>query len=689
MSQRQPKVNIIILQYNNAVDTLDCLWSLKNINYSKLAVTIVDNASEKEELDKIKEYLKSNSDRFDIKIIETGFNLGFSGGNNVGVEDALKNGADYVLLLNNDTVVSPDFLDILVKEAEKNPEFGILAPKIFYYRYGPGYDEIWSSGADVKFLDTNIQHKTKNFAGIRNVGYVPGAGMLIRKEVFDNVGYLDEDYFLYYEDLDFCLQVKRAGYEIGCVGDSAIWHKVSKTTEMLPSPSRLRYAFRNTLMLSGRFGDWKTKMLMPLWMKYVAFKQLIKLWFMPSKKDSARAILAGLSDYIFNRVGNIESPKIKVGIECSDLEDVRYGIGKTLIRLVSYLTENREVRNNYAFYLYFKGNIPNDKILKHPIFRKRLLRIPSAPLSFNIFYHIYIPAAYCWHNLKTCVFFPYMLPAFFKGKSIVMLTNDVIYEIKRKALPFRYRLGYGLFSWWAAKRADRIMSLSNYAKDIIAQSYNISPDKIFVNNLGIDKIFDEQPEQKVIENTKRKLGLGNNFITFVGQAFPRRRLRETLLAFKKVKSPRDNLQFLFVGADKYPDSSLQDLISNINGKFGDKTVVYRNRLNEDELRSVYAATKVIAYISTSEAQGLPPMEALKYGTPALLKDYGLSRELFKDNAFYVQDETDVDEITLVMQRALNEKGTLEKIRKKGYKIASQYTWEKCVETLIHEIKQIA
>lgn len=689
MINKYPKINIIILQYNNSVDTLDCLWSLRHVNYSQFDVVIVDNASKEEEIAKIREYAKDNVDRFDTHLIENSVNLGYAGGNNIGIEYALnKNRADYILILNNDTVVSPEILEELVNFAEENKEYGIIGPKMNVYRRGPGEDKIWFSGAEVQFLNTNVKHKVNPNNKTGETGFIPGAGIFIRKDVIEKVGYLDEDYFLYYEDMDFSIRVKQAGFKIGYVSDAVIWHKISGSVSALPDKDRLRYIFRNTLVLANRFGDWKTKLKIVPWMLYIGGKQLVKILFVPKTREVSKSILSAFGDFIKNRIGDFHHPKIKIGIESSDLEDSRYGIGKTLIRLAQYLHKNEEIRNNYAFYLYFKGKIPNDPALNHPIFRKRHLRIPKVPTSFNVFYHIYLPVAYWTHRLNACLFFAYMLPAFFKGKSIVMLTNDVIYEIKNKDLPFRYRLGYGLFSWWAAKRADKILTLSNHAKTVIAKSYKIDPDKIFVSQLGIDKTFDERPDITDINDTKRKLGIDRFFITFVGQAFPRRRLKETLLAFKKIKQRNDGLQFLFVGIDKYPDSSLQDLIKEINNEFND-AVVYHHRLESDDLRSIYAGTKLIAYISTSEAQGLPPMEALKYGTPALLKDYGLSRELFDDMAFFIKDETDINEIADNMKQALDEESPLrKKIKQGGKSIADRYTWEGFVKNLLNEIRQI-
>ncbi|MDX1372285.1 MAG: glycosyltransferase, partial [Nitrososphaeraceae archaeon] len=114
-----------------------------------------------------------------------------------------------------------------------------------------------------------------------------------------------------------------------------------------------------------------------------------------------------------------------------------------------------------------------------------------------------------------------------------------------------------------------------------------------------------------------------------------------------------------------------------------------HKVDEEDLRSVYAGTKALAYISTSEAQGLPPMEALKMGTPVILKDYGLSRELFEDYAFYVRDETNVDEIAEVMKSSLEASELRERIKLEGKKMPGRFTWEKCVEKLIHEIRQLS
>jgi len=294
-----------------------------------------------------------------------------------------------------------------------------------------------------------------------------------------------------------------------------------------------------------------------------------------------------------------------------------------------------------------------------------------------------------WSRLDAFFFPAYMQPIFAFGPTMVIITNDLAYEVRNKFLPFRYRLGYGIFSWWAAKRATRLMAFTEYVRGELAKDYKIGTEKIFVNPWGIDDTFNIRPEDDFIEKTKNNLGIKKDFITFVGQAFPRRRLKESLLAFEKIKPSYSDLQFLFVGSSKYLDGSIEEIIQKINNKYGHNTVICNKRLSDEELKAVYASARFVTYISTCEAMGLPPLEGLKYGTPPILKDYGLSREIFGDYAFYVQDETDPEEISTVMRYALSDSELREKIKESGKSIPDKFTWEKTYKKWIDEIKQIA
>ena len=178
---------------------------------------------------------------------------------------------------------------------------------------------------------------------------------------------------------------------------------------------------------------------------------------------------------------------IRIGIECEQLEGKRFGVGHTLAQLLDAATKVPDVEKNHRFILYFKSEIPNDAFLAHPLFEKKILTGGMIPRSFNVFYHILLPIRYFFDRLD-CFFFPsYMLPAFFIGKAVVVLTNDVYWEAHHGTLPFKYRLAYRLFCWWAAKRAQRIMTISRFSADELKAFYGISDARLVVNSWGLEQ----------------------------------------------------------------------------------------------------------------------------------------------------------------------------------------------------------
>ncbi|MDO8495335.1 MAG: hypothetical protein Q7S32_02290, partial [bacterium] len=145
---------------------------------------------------------------------------------------------------------------------------------------------------------------------------------------------------------------------------------------------------------------------------------------------------------------------INVGIECHNLESRRWGVGRHLSKILEEIAkqaDTSELAKEFRFYLYFKGSIPNDPYLNHPIFVKKILKPSWLPRpSFNIFFHLLLPWAYRRDHLQAMFFASFMLPAFFVGRSMVVLTNDIYYEYTEGTLPWRYKLAYRLFSNWAA-----------------------------------------------------------------------------------------------------------------------------------------------------------------------------------------------------------------------------------------------
>jgi hypothetical protein len=278
-----PKVFIIILNWNGWEDTIECLESLYNISYPNYDVVIVDNDSQDDSLARIRAYARGEAavesasrpyncrieplsvtnytrrEAEDVRvptlskkmaresrnkasngslvIIQNEQNFGYPEGNNVGMRYALKASADYVLLLNNDTVVDKHFLTELVRAADTDASIGVIGPKI--YRYDAP-NIIQSTGVRVDFWtgrlmilnkgkrDDEIEHFTVD--KLLPADVVVGACFLIKRKVIEEVGELDPTYFCYGEELDWCVRISRAGYRIVCDLNSKIWHKKAAST---------------------------------------------------------------------------------------------------------------------------------------------------------------------------------------------------------------------------------------------------------------------------------------------------------------------------------------------------------------------------------------------------------------------------------------------------------------------------
>ncbi len=242
-----PKVCIVTLNWNAWEATRDCLHSLENVDYPNFETVVVDNASSDRSVEEL-------NLRFPwIPIIRNSANLGFAGGNNVGILDALRREAAYILLLNNDTTVSRSFLRVLVEAVESDPKAGIANPKIYYFH---PRDRIWYAGGSFSLWRGFAKHfhqgrKDRSPSTVpQEVSFATGCALLIKSEVIRQVGLLDQRFFLVSEDTDWSIRVRQAGYRAIYVPEARIWHNESYTVRK-SSGKQLRdyYNVRNSLVL--------------------------------------------------------------------------------------------------------------------------------------------------------------------------------------------------------------------------------------------------------------------------------------------------------------------------------------------------------------------------------------------------------------------------------------------------------
>ncbi|MEK7453032.1 MAG: glycosyltransferase [Patescibacteria group bacterium] len=383
---------------------------------------------------------------------------------------------------------------------------------------------------------------------------------------------------------------------------------------------------------------------------------------------------------------------IKIGIECENLEGKRYGVGHTMAQLLTAFTKILNIDKEYKFILYFKNEIPKDEFLKNPIFEKKIIRFPLLPASFNIFYHILIP----FHSLKDRInvfFFPsYMLPAFFLGKAIVVLTNDVYYEAHHGSLPFRYRLSYRLFCKLAALRAKKIMTISEFSKKELMSYYNLQTEKIFVNYWGLSddlKILDRSSDtlQKISE-IKKELFIKDKYILSIGQVFERRRIPEAMLAFEKIANEFQDVQYLIPCIDKNNPPILDFLAEKINKNLNRKAIIRAEYISNDKKLYLLNFAELLIYVSDKEALGLPPIEALQCNTPSVIADNELTHEIFKNHAFFIKDAKNINDFASVLKDALMNKNKIKEIRENREEVISKLNWQKNAKKILQMIDNI-
>lgn len=293
----QPLVSIVSVNYDQPDITCEMLDSLRKVTYPNFETLIVDNASPSTSPFPIKEKYP------EVELIISDKNLGFAGGNNIAIKQVK---GDYVLLLNNDTEVKPDFLDSLVALMESDKKIGIASSKILYfyedntiqYAGASPINPITSRGRHYGYKEVD----NGQFNEVTETCYPHGACMLIRKSVLEEIGLLYEGYFLYYEELDFAERVKRAGYKIYYQPNSSILHKESISTGK-NSPLKTYYMNRNRLLFLRRNSKGFTFLLAMIYFFVISLpKNTIKYLFNKEHLSSLyRGVAWNIGNYDINK----------------------------------------------------------------------------------------------------------------------------------------------------------------------------------------------------------------------------------------------------------------------------------------------------------------------------------------------------------------------------------------------------
>ncbi|QAA34688.1 glycosyltransferase family 2 protein [Clostridium manihotivorum] len=293
-------IYIVLLNYNGARDTLDCIESLKKIKYKNYKIVVVDNKSTD---DSEKVIRRAVGEQY--VVLQSGKNGGFAEGNNLGIEHGLKAGAEYILLINTDTLVEPDFLTEMVNTFNTDSSIGIVGSQINYY---PETDKIWFGGGKIKWDRFSGAHEQQGEVDcgskeIRQIDFMTGCCMLIKREIFEKVGLLPKEYFMYLEDLDFCIALAEKKYKIMYNPNAKIYHKVSASTGGEESAFSVKYGNRNRVILMNKYSYKLGRIEFLKARSFFYLSRVIKYfkYIMSGDKERATAMVEGLKqgrDYV-------------------------------------------------------------------------------------------------------------------------------------------------------------------------------------------------------------------------------------------------------------------------------------------------------------------------------------------------------------------------------------------------------
>ncbi len=285
------RVAIIVLNWNGWKDTLECLASLQKLDYPSYEVVVVDNGSTDESVARIREAYP------DVTLLEMGDNLGFAVGNNYGIRYALERGADFVWVLNNDTVVDPGALDALVAEALSDRRVGLVGSKIYYFDQP---DTVWFAGGAISMPTARTWHvgidriDVGQWDAARDVDYVNGCSMLVSRELMEDVGLLDRRFFLYFEETDWSIRARQKGWRVRYQPKAAIWHKESSSTK-LDSPTMVFHFAKSSILFAKKHASTRSSLAVGMTAVYWVARPLWQGSF-AAAGAGIRGLLSGLAD---------------------------------------------------------------------------------------------------------------------------------------------------------------------------------------------------------------------------------------------------------------------------------------------------------------------------------------------------------------------------------------------------------
>lgn len=587
---------VILVNYRQPALTEAAVASLRACSeWERLSVYVVDNGSDDGS------YGRLQASCPDCTVLSADGNLGFSGGNNVGIRKALSNGARWILLLNNDAEATPGFLTPLLAAAADGRT--LATPKITYAD-APG--RVWYGGGFVDRKRGGFYHETEAARAevARDVSFASGCCLLLPAAFFTDGGLLDESFFLYYEDAELCLRATRAGYRIRYVPQAVVRHRVSASTGGDESRLAVYYGTRNRLAVLSRFGfPFRAK-------AFVVLSRLVKIVAAPFRSarwHAVRGVMAWMSGRTGARIaidgafaGRPVTGLERFAVECvRALDDlVAPGVLELVVPPQGDVSALGRLRNIAVVRCGFGSGRVWEQVcfgLYARLHGRRTLSLCNvAPLLRT--------DVVCIHDV------------FYRSRS-----GDYAGSLRGRLSSAWHRLHYA----WCARFASRIVTVSEYSASEITRWYGVTPERIAVAGNGWEHLTRIAQDDGVFTR------------------FPELRKDGYCLALGS-RAPNKNLGWVMRTARRNPD--LRFVVAG--GAFPSgrtcetgwpSNVLTTGRVSDGEMKALVSRCRVLLFPSVEEGFGIPPLEALALGRPVVVADRPPMREIYGDTVRYLKD----------------------------------------------------
>jgi GT2 family glycosyltransferase/glycosyltransferase involved in cell wall biosynthesis len=630
--------HIVIVNWNNAPQTLRCLRSLQDLEEAPKKIWVVDNGSQDQSVDRLSEFITISS--MPIELLRLTKNLGFGGGCNLGMRKAFAEGADSVWLLNNDAVADRRALQALQQKLASAENIGAVGSVIYDLRY-PKRVQVWGGGRIYRWAGVS-SHFCRPVAD-EAIDYLTGASLLLRRSAIEAVGFFDEDnFFMYWEDSDLCLRLRGGGWGLAVAANSRIWHEHSSSlgrthalkdyyvtrsagifTKRYAKLPRLAWFIGTTLrilrrVISGQATNWFA--IQAAWKGEEAPNKIIPVAGKPKKNGHT----------------------LRIAVEASTLEGKRAGIGHYTEQLSEALSEIPGVEIRYftshswgrdmpgqtglapprSFWTRWKKSIPLGRDLQLRLQGRQLARMTK-------------------HWAPNVVLGPnYVLPASEAPQVLVVhdlshLRHPEFHPPGRVRFLKRY-LGRAL------ARAEAIITVSNFTKSELLHFHPEVTGRVHVIYPGISERFRRPPtveQERALDLILR--GEQRRYLLFLSTLEPRKNIARLLLAYQSLPDEiRERHPLVMTGQMGWQESQFAPLLRDLIGK---GEVILTGYIRDELLPALYHRAQALLYPSLYEGFGLPPLEAMACGCPVLVSNVTSMPEVCGEDASYC-DPLEVDSI---------------------------------------------